>query len=128
METTLTDARIRDMVGAGHWRNESLEAHLDRWARERPARTAFVDGRARYTWQDLARAVDRAARGLRALGLERGGVLSCQLPNWNESVVLFLAALRLGAIVNPIPPTYRASELRFMLRLLRLLPGSGWRG
>ena len=119
METTLTDARIRDMVGAGHWRNESLEAHLDRWARERPARTAFVDGRARYTWQDLARAVDRAARGLGALGLERGRVLSCQLPNWNESVVLFLAALRLGAIVNPIPPTYRASELRFMLRLLR---------
>jgi cyclohexanecarboxylate-CoA ligase len=119
METTLTDARIRAMSGAGHWRNESLLTYLDRWARERPDRTAFVDGRGRYTWRDLARAVDRAAHGLRAHGLERGGVLSCQLPNWNEAVVLFLAALRLGAIVNPIPPTYRASELRFMLGLLR---------
>ena len=119
METTLTDARIRAMTGAGHWRNESLEAYLDRWARERPDRTAFVDGRGRYTWGELARAVERAAHGLRAHGLDRGGVLSCQLPNWNETVVLFLAALRLGAIVNPIPPTYRASELRFMLGLLR---------
>ena len=118
MQTTLTDERIQAMAGAGHWRNESLLAYVDRWARERPTRTAFIDGRGRYTWQELARAVDRAAHGLRAHGLERGGVLSCQLPNWNEAAVLFLAALRLGAIVNPIPPTYRASELRFMLGLL----------
>ena len=62
--------------------------------------------------------MDRVAHGLRAHGLEAGGVLSCQLPNWSEAVVLFLAALRVGAVVNPIPPTYRASELRFMLGLL----------
>jgi len=118
METTLTEARIRAMTAAGHWPGQSLEAYLDRWARERPTRTALVDGRGRYSWEELARAVDRAAHGLRAHGLEPGGVVSCQLPNWNEVVVLFLAALRLGAIVNPIPPTYRASELRFMLGLL----------
>ena len=118
MDTTLTEARIRAMTGAGHWRDESLEGYLDRWARERPARTALVDGRGRYSWEALARAVDRVAHGLRAHGLEPGGVVSCQLPNWNEVVVLFLAALRLGAVVNPIPPTYRASELRFMLGLL----------
>ena len=38
METTLTEARIRAMTGAGHWRDESLEGYLDRWARERPSR------------------------------------------------------------------------------------------
>ena len=106
------------MTAAGHWPGQSLESYLDRWARERPTHTALVDGRGRYSWEGLARAVDRAAHGLRAHGLEPGGVVSCQLPNWNEVVVLFLAALRLGAIVNPIPPTYRASELRFMLGLL----------
>jgi len=58
------------------------------------------------------------AYGLRAHGLEEGGVVSCQLPNWNEFALVFLAASRLGAVVNPIPPTYRASELRFMLGLL----------
>ncbi|HEY7654971.1 MAG TPA: AMP-binding protein [Methylomirabilota bacterium] len=118
METSLTDTRIRAMTGAGFWRNESLETYLDRWARERPAKTALVDGQGRYTWEALARAVDRVAHGLRAHGVERGSVISCQLPNWNETVLIFLAALRLGAVVNPIPPTYRASELRFMLGLL----------
>jgi cyclohexanecarboxylate-CoA ligase len=118
MESTLTEARIRATTAAGHWRDESLEGYLDRWARVRPARTALVDGQGRYSWEGLARAVDRVAHGLRAHGLEAGGVVSCQLPNWNEAVVLFLAALRVGAVVNPIPPTYRASELRFMLGLL----------
>ena len=118
METSLTETRIRAMTGAGFWRNEGLEVYLDRWARERPAKTALVDGRGRYTWEALARAVDRVAHGLRAHGVERGSVISCQLPNWNETVLIFLAALRLGAVVNPIPPTYRASEIRFMLGLL----------
>jgi len=118
MDTNLTDARIRECTGAGLWRNESLETYLDRWATARPDKAAVVDGQGRYTWAALAGEVERVAHGLRAHGLEEGGVVSCQLPNWNEFVLVFLAASRLGAVVNPIPPTYRASELRFMLGLL----------
>ena len=118
METNLTDARARTMIAAGFWRNETLAAYLDRWARERPGKTALVDGRGRLSWGELARAADRVARGLRLHGVEPGRVISCQMPNWSETIVLFLAALRLGAVINPIPPTYRASEIRFMLGLL----------
>ncbi|HUM16190.1 MAG TPA: AMP-binding protein [Candidatus Nitrosotalea sp.] len=118
METTLTEVRVRTMTAAGLWRNESLETYLDRWARERPGKTALVDGRGRHSWGALARAVERVAHGLRAHGVEPGRVISCQLPNWSEAIVMFLAALRLGAVINPIPPTYRASEVRFMLGLL----------
>ena len=118
MESSLTEARIRESTAAGLWRNESLETYLDRWATARPDKDAVVDGRGRYTWAALARAVERVAHGLRAHGVEAGGVISCQLPNWNEFVLVFLAASRLGAVVNPIPPIYRASELRFMLGLL----------
>lgn len=118
MDTSLTEARIRESTKTGAWRNESLETCLDRWATARPGKTALVDGQGRLTYEALARAVERVAYGLRAHGVERGGVLSCQLPNWTEFMLLFLAASQLGAVVNPIPPTYRASELRFMLSLL----------
>ncbi len=118
MGMRVTDARARECTEAGLWRNESLETYLDRWATARPDKAAVVDGQGRYTWAALARTVERVAHGLRAHGLEAGGVISCQLPNWNEFVLVFLAASRLGAVVNPIPPTYRASELRFMLGLL----------
>jgi cyclohexanecarboxylate-CoA ligase len=103
---------------ARHWRNETLVRCLDRWARERPDRLALVDGRGRYTWGELARAVERVARGMRAAGVEPGSVVSCQLPNWNEFILVALAAGRLGAVLNPIPPTYRASEVAFILGLL----------
>ena len=48
------------------WRNESLETYLDRWATERPDKTAIVDGRGRYTYAQVARDVERIAHGLRA--------------------------------------------------------------
>jgi len=118
METTLTEARIRQARAAGSWRDESLETYLDRWARDRPDQTAIVDGAGRLSYETLARRVERVAHGLRAHGVEPGSVISCQLPNWNEFILVLLAASRLGAIVNPIPPSYRASEVRFMLGLL----------
>jgi cyclohexanecarboxylate-CoA ligase len=118
MDTTLTAERISASTRQGFWRNETLDAYLDRWATRRPGKTALVDGRSRYSYQEVAQQVERIAHGLRAHGVEPGGIISCQLPNWNECALLFLAASRLGAVINPIPPTYRGSELRFILGLL----------
>jgi cyclohexanecarboxylate-CoA ligase len=118
MESDLSEARIRQCTEQGLWRNETLDTYLDRWATRRPDHPAMADGSARYTYGQLAPVVERVAHGLRAHGVEPGTVISCQLPNWNQLPILFLAASRLGAVVNPIPPTYRASELRFMLNLL----------
>jgi cyclohexanecarboxylate-CoA ligase len=118
METTLTEERIRRARASGAWRDESVETYLDRWARERSDHTAIVDGAGRLSYASLARRVERVAHGLRAHGVERGSVVSCQLPNWSEFVLVLLAAGRLGAVVNPIPPSYRGNEVRFMLGLL----------
>ncbi len=118
IETMLTPERTRAMTAAGWWRNETLDAYLDRWARQRPDKAAIVDARGRYTWSELAREVERVAHGLQAAGLGPGSVISVQLPNWNEFIIVALAALRVGAIINPIPPTYRANELRFILNVL----------
>ncbi len=127
-DADLSEERIRRAVEAGFWRNERFEVYLDRWATTRPAKTAMVDGIGRTTWAELARTVERVAHGLAAHGVERGGVISCQLPNWSEFIVVLLAAARLGAVVNPIPPIYRASELRFMLNRLEsrvvMIPGT----
>jgi cyclohexanecarboxylate-CoA ligase len=126
-ETELDGARARDWTARGLWRDETVERYLDRWATRRPHHTAMVDGAGRWTWTGLARTVERVAHGLAAHGVERGRVIACQLPNWSEFVVVLLAAGRLGAIVNPIPPIYRASELRFMLNRLQavvvVIPG-----
>ena len=119
--------RAQEWTGHGLWPNETVDRYLDRWATRRPDRTAMADGAGRCTWSELARTVERVAHGLGAHGVEPGRVIACQLPNWSEFVVVLLAAARLGAIVNPIPPIYRASELRFMLNRLEaavvVIPG-----
>ncbi|HSE93988.1 MAG TPA: AMP-binding protein [Methylomirabilota bacterium] len=118
IETMLTPERVTAMRAGGWWRDETLDGYLDRWARERADQTAIVDARGRFTWAALARMVERVAHGLQAAGIERGAIVSTQLPNWNEWIVLALACVRVGAILNPIPPTYRAGELRFILGAL----------
>ena len=116
--TDLTPARVRDCVARGFWRNETLAHWLDRWATRRPDHPATIDGAGRLTWAQLARRVERVAHGLAAHGAGPAGAVAVQLPNWSEFVVLLLAAERAGAAVTPIPPIYRASELRFILGLV----------
>jgi acyl-coenzyme A synthetase/AMP-(fatty) acid ligase len=69
------------------------------------------------TYAALRTQVDQCALGLLALGVRRCDVITAQLPNWNEFVVLTLALERIGAVINPVAPIFRHRELRTMLRL-----------
>ena len=42
-----------------------------------------------------------------------------QLPNWWQFAALHLAALRIGAITNPLMPIFREREMAFMLRMAK---------
>lgn len=123
LQPSLTPERISEMRRPGHWPDLVLTDHLDRWATECPDRVAVVDHnsvtgqRNELTFQALADRVDRLARGLTQLGIKRGDVISLQLPNWWQFHVLHLAALRIGAVTNPLMPIFRERELDFMLGL-----------
>jgi acyl-coenzyme A synthetase/AMP-(fatty) acid ligase len=56
---------------------------------------------------------------LAGAGVEVGDVVAMQLPNWYETVAVALGAYRIGAVLNPMLPVYRAKELRHMLRVGR---------
>ena len=116
-ETTLTDERIaRD---APFWRDRVITDFLDDAAGSTPDKVAFVDPRRSITYAQLRHEVDRCALGLRELGVGPGDVVSFQLPNWIEWIVVHYAATRIGAISNPLIPIYRERELGFMLGLAR---------
>ncbi len=119
----LPEARIRSMKQAGFWRGRTLLDALDDCVARSPQRTAIVDHRLAsgerhaLSYAELGRRVERIAQGLAALGVGSGDVISYQLPNWWEFTAVHLAALRLGAITNPLMPIFRERELDFMLRL-----------
>ncbi|MCC7273659.1 MAG: cyclohexanecarboxylate-CoA ligase [Alphaproteobacteria bacterium] len=123
IESMLSPVRVAAMRAAGRWHDRTILDDLDRVVAATPDRVAIVDGnsmtgqRTELTYGALADRVARIARGLAALGVGQGDVVSWQLPNWWQFTALHLAAMRLGAVSSPLMPIFRERELRFMLRL-----------
>lgn len=64
------------------------------------------------TYADMQQAIDRAARGLRDLGVNAGDPVAIVLPNCPQHIIAFYAILRLGAVVVEHNPLYTPRELR----------------
>jgi long-chain acyl-CoA synthetase len=76
---------------------------------DRPALEFF--GRV-TTYAELGEQIERAAEGLRRLGVQPGDPVAIVLPNCPQHIVAFYAVLRLGAIVVEHNPLYTPRELR----------------
>ncbi|WP_341954063.1 long-chain-fatty-acid--CoA ligase [Salinibacterium sp. TMP30] len=64
------------------------------------------------TYAELGAQIDRAAEGLRLLGVQKGDTVALVLPNCPQHIVAFYAVLRLGAVVVEHNPLYTPRELR----------------
>ena len=88
---------------------------VGRAARRFGSKTALVtDGRT-LTYQALDDLCDRVAGGLHDIGVRPGDRVSLYSPNRWEWVVAYHAALRAGAVVNPINVMLTAEEVAFVL-------------
>ncbi|OUS05486.1 cyclohexanecarboxylate-CoA ligase [Gammaproteobacteria bacterium 54_18_T64] len=113
--------RIDAMRAGGWWRDENLLDYFDSALLTCPDAIAIVDYRTEsgekicMTYRQLAEKAERVAVALAHYGIEKQDVVSFQLPNWWEFVVINLACLRIGAVSNPLMPIFREHELSFMV-------------
>ncbi|TDW28701.1 long-chain-fatty-acid--CoA ligase [Cryobacterium psychrophilum] len=91
---------------------ESLVAMLERSVAEASDHPALEFFGRRTTYTELGDQIDRAAEGLRKLGVRAGDRVAVLLPNCPQHVVAFYAVLRLGAVVVEHNPLYTSRELR----------------
>lgn len=70
----------------------------------------------RYTWRELAEAVDLHARAFLALGLQTGDRLGVWAPNCAQWCISQFASAKIGVILVNINPAYRTSELEYVLK------------
>ena len=109
------------MIATGAWQDKTIADYLDQAVAAAPDKTALVnyrvasDERIELSYRQLNDLVTRVAAGLVGLGVGKGDVVACQLPNWWQLTVLTLACARIGAVINPLMPIFRERELRFML-------------
>src|SRR4051794_9840275 len=99
----------------GHWQDRVLADVVRGWAQRDPDRPFLTDGTHSLSYAELLNRALRVAAGLGELGVDRGDRVAVQLPNWSEFAVLAVALSRLGAVIVPIMPIFRAEELRYIV-------------
>ncbi len=93
---------------------ETLADSVRAAARDTPDRVVVVDADVRMDCRELYRLSSALAATL-ADRMPTGSVVSFMLPNWHEAAVVYLGATLAGMVVNPILPSLRDHELRFIL-------------
>jgi len=98
--------------------DERLGDLLDKCIREHPDNDAivYVDRELRLSWTQWGMEVDRVAKGLMAMGVEKGmkvAVWATNVPDW---ITLMFATAKIGAILLTINTNYQSAELDYVLK------------
>jgi acyl-CoA synthetase (AMP-forming)/AMP-acid ligase II len=73
-------------------------------------REALVDGELSWSWNDLGRQVDRAAKAYLAAGIEVGDRVAIWAPNCAEWVVALFGLQSVGAVLVPLNTRFKGAE------------------
>ena len=120
-DAVLLPTRRAAMVQQGLWHDRTINQDLDACLAACPDKLALTALRTesgevkRFTYREMANMADRIAVGLSRLGVGKNDVVACQLPNWWQFTLTYLACSRLGAVLNPLMHIFRERELNFML-------------
>jgi len=121
-DAVLLAPRRARMIDQGFWHDRTINGELDACMATCPDKVAVTAYRIeagdvrRFTYRELGQMADRVAVGLARLGVQKNDVVACQLPNWWQFTVTYLACSRIGAVINPLMHIFRERELSFMLK------------
>jgi fatty-acyl-CoA synthase len=98
------------------WDQLTYGQALDRCTEKWGERELLVLPERRWTVREFAGEVERCARGLLRLGIERGEHVATLMPNVGEYAIAEMALARLGAAMVPVNLRYRADEIAYVLQ------------
>ena len=98
----MAEATIKPILADTNAIQADLGLIVPRAAQRFGSKPALVTARRTMTYRELDDLCDRVAGGLQDLGVRPGDRVSLYSPNRWEWVVAYHAALRAGAVVNPI--------------------------
>ena len=98
------------------WKQQTLGEALAATAAAHAAGEALVIGGRRLTYAELRDNVREVARGLRALGINRGDHVAVCMGNSPEWAIFFYAAASIGAVTVPVNTRFKADEMAYCLK------------
>lgn len=92
-----------------------LGQQLDATAEKFGGNPGIIHAATRLTWGEVADESRRLAKALLAHGVSRGDNVALWIPNHPAWLVIWLAAVRIGAAVVPINTQYKPAEAAYIL-------------
>ncbi|WP_188647009.1 AMP-binding protein [Marinithermofilum abyssi] len=92
-----------------------LTEYLRKWAQINPDKPCIIYYGAELTFQELDDLSDRFAAFLYDRGLKKGDRVAVFLPNCPQYHIVFYGVLKLGCILVPVNPMFKAQELLYEL-------------
>ena len=94
----------------------TLGQWLEYWAENTPDREYIVysDRDLRFTWKEFNQRVDNLAKGLIAIGVEKGsnvGIWATNVPDW---LTFLYATAKIGAVLVTVNTNYKQAELEYL--------------
>jgi len=98
-------------------RDVTLGQMLDEAVARVPDREAlvYVDRNYRMTWRQVGEQSDRLARGLMAMGVQKGEKVALWATNVPDWVLLMFATAKIGAVLLTVNTQYRRTEIAYVL-------------
>ena len=95
---------------------------LDQQTQRYPDREALVHTAAgdRFTYREFHAEVERVARGLMSIGIQKGQHVGIWATNYTEWVLTQFATAKIGAVLVNVNPAYRTHELAYLLEQSQL--------
>ena len=95
--------------------NISVDDMLDEQAKNNPEFLAMAFHGKEWTYGWLNDKVNRFAKGLQDLGLQKGDRVCVNMPNIPQYVIAFFGVMRAGGVVSPIVPLQKAAEIQHQI-------------
>jgi fatty-acyl-CoA synthase len=94
----------------------TLGEWVEYWAEQTPDKDyiVYADRGLRFTWKQFNERVDHLAKGMLAIGIEKGthvGLWATNVPDW---LTFLYACARIGAVCVTVNTNYKQNELEFL--------------
>ncbi|AJC12432.1 AMP-dependent synthetase [Berryella intestinalis] len=112
----ITDLRILDELkkkyyDAGFWSHDTIESvwtkQVDRYSDKPYVKDNYIS----HSYAEVDEMAGKLAAWLTEVGVRNGDVVTFQMPTWAEFCVVYVAALKVGAVMHPLPKNFNDEDL-----------------
>ena len=114
--TKINDAQKHLYIQTGYWKDKTLLEYWNESVEKYRKKEFVVDDKGkRYTYEDIDKKASILARYFIEKGIKPLDIISYQIPVWCEFIIISIACIKVGAIMNPIGMCYKSNELIYLL-------------